>query len=152
MQILHLGEAVVHDPPSMRRPTREDLLFELVGDLVFDYLEERQSGNDFDPEAALTDLSKWPPSPDSMPSARALELLEKARSSSQNGNFLPALEEYGLAVLAGMVRAGELDMDGSRVLTNWCGDAIAKYKAIAAMLQGEGAIPALKTLLQEGRL
>jgi len=152
VRILRLGEAVVHEPPTVRRPTREDFLFELVGELVFDCLDEQRAEKDLDPEAALTGLLERLPSPASMPSARALELTEKARSSSQNGGSLSVLEEYGLAVLADMLRAGELFMDGSRVLTDWCGDAIAKQRSVAATLRDEGAMPALKALLREGSL
>jgi hypothetical protein len=151
VRILRLGQKVVHDPPSVRRPTRGDLLFELAGDLVFECLEERDGRNDLNPEAALTALSNRIPRPAFMPSARVLELLENARSSSENGICLSALEEYGLAVLSDMLRAGELDMDGARVLTDWCGDAIAKHRSLAATLHDERAIFALKTIMQEGR-
>lgn len=152
VQILRSGETVIHDPPLVRIPTREDVIFELVGDLVFDYLEEQNVGNYFDPQVALAGLLEWLPSPASMPSARALELVDKAQSLSQNGIFLPVLEEYGLAILRDMLRAGELEIDESRVLNTWCRDAIAKHKSVTATLQDEGTMPALKTLLQEWRL
>lgn len=152
VRILRSGETVVHDPPSVRRSTREDILFELLGELVFDCLEEQDGGNYLDPEAALRDLSERLPSPTSMPAARALELIEKARVSSQNVCSLTVLEEYGLAVLADMLRAGELEMDGKQTLTGWCGDAITKQKALAATLRDEGAMLALLSLMREGRL
>jgi len=78
--------------------------------------------------------------------------MEKARSLGQNGDSLPVLEGYGLAVLADILGAGELDMDGSRVLTDWCGDAIAKQRSFAATLENQDAMLALKALLQEGSL
>jgi hypothetical protein len=152
LRIFRSREAVVHDPPWVRRPTREDFLFELVGDLVFDCLEERHGGNDLDLEAALTRLSERLPSPTSMLSTRALELMDKTRCLSQNGGPLPVLEEYGLTVLADMLWAGELDMDGSRVLTDWCDNAIAKQRSFAATLRDEGVMPALTSLLREGTL
>jgi len=152
VRILRSGTTVVHDPPSVRRSTREDFLFELVGELVFDCLEEQVGGIYLDPEAALRDLSEGVPSPTSMPAARALELMEKARSSGQNAGSLAVLEEYGLAVLADMLQTGELEIDGKQVLTDWCGDAIAKQRAVAATLRDEGAMPALQSLIREGRI
>ena len=151
MRILRFAEKVVHDPPAVLRPTRDDLLFELAGDLVFECLEEELGGNDLNPEEVLTALSSRLPRPAYMPSARAVELLAKARSSSQNGIDLSVIEEYGLDVLADMLRAGDLKMDGRAVLTDWCGDAIAKHKSFAETLQDERAIVAVKTMMQEGR-
>lgn len=151
VRIWRSGEVVVHDPPSVRRATREDVIFELVGDLVFDCLEERHGGNDLDPEVVLTDISARLPNPAWMPSARVLELMEKARISSRHGGSLRLLEEYGLAVLTDMLRSGELDMDGSRVLTDWCRNAIAKQRSVAATLRDEKAMPVLQSLTREGR-
>lgn len=152
VRILCLDEAVIHDPPSVRRPTREDCLFELVGDLIFDSLEDRRGENNLPPEAALTDLSKRIPYPASMPSSRALELGEKARSSIEKGCRLSAIEEFGITVLADMLKASELDMDGSQVLTGWCGDAIMKQRSFAGILRDNNAMSVLQSLMQEGRL
>lgn len=150
VRILRSGEAVVHDPPSVRSPTREDFLFELLGDLVFDCLEEQHCGSD--PEAALTGLSGRHPRPASMPSNRAQELIEKARSTNQNGGSLQLLEGYGLTVLEDMLLTGDLNIDWVRVLTDWSADAVEKHRSVAATLQDIGARAAINTLFQEGRL
>ena len=152
MRILCSGEVVVHEPPSVRRSTREDFLFELLGDIVFDSLEELHAGTYLAPEIALQELSERVPSPASMPSARALELIKKVRFSNHNGASFSTLEEYGLGVLSDMLQSRELDMDSSRVLTDWCSDAIAKQRSVAATLRDEGARPALQALISEGRI
>lgn len=151
-RVMCLGESVKHDPPSVRRPTREDLLFELGGDLVFDCFEELYIESELNPETILSRLLEKFPGPDSMPSARVLELLDTVSASNQDENSLIALEEYGLAVLADMLHAGDLDMDWEQFLIDWRDDAIAKHRTVAATLKNEDAIPALQTLLQEGRL
>src|SRR6202034_2698325 len=38
IQIRSLGEVVMHDPPVLRQFSEADLLFELMGDIVFDSL------------------------------------------------------------------------------------------------------------------
>jgi hypothetical protein len=152
VSILRSGERVIHDPPSVRRPTRADVLFELLGDFVFECLEELQTGNYLDPQSVLTELSGWLPSPALMPSTRALKLIDKAQSLSKSGVSLHVLEEYGLAALADMLLRRELCIDGSRVLIDWCDDAITKHRSFAAALRGNNVIPALKTLLREGNI
>jgi hypothetical protein len=152
VRIWRSGEVVIHGPPALRRSTREDFIFELAGDLVFDCLEERYGENACDPEAALIGISGRLPSSALTPFARALELMEKVRILSQHGHSLCVLEEYGLAVLADMLRLGELDMDGSQMLTGWCRNAIAKQRSVAAMLRDEKALPVLQSLTREGRV
>lgn len=152
VRIVHSGDSVIHDPPSVLRPARGDLSFELIGDLVFQCLEERDTLNDLNAEASLRGLSNQLPRPAFMPAARAMELLEKAQSSSQTGGDLSVLEEYGLATLSEMLRRDELSMDGARVLGNWCDDAIAKHQSVAGTMCNEAAICSVRTLLQEGRL
>ena len=151
VRILRSGETVVHDPPEVRKSTRDDLLFELLGEFVFDCFEEQDGTNYLSPEAALRYLSGRLPSPDWMPAARALDLIEKARCSTQNGACLAVLGEYGLAVLEDMLRSGELEMDGTQALTDWCDDAIAKQRAFAATLRNKGAMFGLRLLMHKGR-
>lgn len=152
VRIVHSGDSVIHDPPSVLKPTRDDLRFELIGDLVFQCLEERDTCNDLNPEASLRGLASQLPRPAFMPAARALELLAMARSSSQTGGDPSVLEEYGLAIMADMLRTEELNMDGTRVVADWCSDAIAKHKSVADTMCNQAAISAIRTLLLEGRI
>jgi len=152
VQILLSGEAVIHDPPSVLIPNREDFFFELVGDIVFKCLEELHGGMNLDPEAILTDLSRQIPIAATVPADRALMVLEKAQTLSQNGGHLSALGEYGLTILADMLRAGELNIDRSRVLIDWCDDAVAKQKSFAATLHNQNTISTLRAVLQEKRI
>lgn len=152
VRVLRSGSAVIHDPPTIRTPTPEDVLFELIGDLIFDCLAERRHVKSQAPEVALMDLAEWPPSRDSMPSLRASKLMEKARSFIQDHGSLSVLEDYGLRVLAHMLQTGELEMDGSRILTEWSADAIAKHRSLSASLHNESTTQALKQLVREGTI
>ena len=80
VQVVSSGEVVTHDPPALRQSTRGDLLFELMGDVVLDSLEERSFPAPIDPETILTCLSDFPPPADSMPSPRVLELPEQSKT------------------------------------------------------------------------
>jgi hypothetical protein len=152
VSIRQLEERVIHDPPSVRRSTRADILFELLGDLVFYCLEERHLNNDSNPASVLTTLSEWLPSPVSIPSTRAQLLMDKAQSLIRDGISLEVLEEYGLAILENMLLTGDLHLDWSTALKEWCNDAVAKHRSIAAALRGNGVVPVINTLLQEGTL
>ena len=149
VRVLRSGSGVIHDPPTIKMPTREDVLFELVGDLVFDCLEEAQRAKDSEPEVALAGLARKPPSLDSMPAARVSELMEKTRSFIQDHGPLSVLEDYGLRILADMLRTGELEMDGNGVLAEWCADALAKHDSFVAILRNESTTHALKQLVQD---
>jgi len=152
VRVLRLGESVIHAPPSIRCSTREDALFELQGDIVFDCLEEHSRGKNLDPESALLRLSGEIPDGESMPFVRTSELLARARSLKKNHHLCNKIEECGLAVLADMLRQGELEMDGGRVLADWCFDAVAKHRSFAAALHDQTTTLTLKNMLYEGKL
>jgi hypothetical protein len=151
VQIASLGEVVIHDPPALRQLNRADLLFELTGDVVFDSFEEQISPAHIDPATVITRLSDHPPQADSMPSARALEIVNKARFSRLNG-LLPILQEYGLRELATLLETGELEMDGTRLMNNWGSDAIMKQRSLAATLRDRDALAAMTSLCNEGTI
>jgi hypothetical protein len=153
-RVLRIDQAVVHKPPLLRQPTRDDILFELAGDLILDCLSERSARKPHRPDSALEDLANHSPHPSVMPSARAKAVLEQARHLSENGHVpaLAELESHGLTVLNDMLSSGELEMDGNTMLSAWSVDAIAKHKSFAAALGNTTARATLETMFQEGTL
>jgi hypothetical protein len=147
-------QTVVHAPPFLRRSTREDILFELAGDLVLDYLAARPRGERCRADEALEGLGQLRPHPSCMPPVRAEEVLEKARELSGRAHrrALLELETYGLGVLRAMRRSGELEMEQSSVVKDWSVDAAAKHRSFAATLGTATALVAVGAMLQEGRL
>jgi hypothetical protein len=152
VQILRTGEIVYHDPPFIRRPTREDLVFELIGDFVFERLEEHCESSTAEPEEILFELSTLSPSPADQPSARVQELLSKVQVLINNGRPVRLLNHYGLSVLTQILQENKLEIDYSVVLADWCSDAIAKHRSMAATLRDERTMRALTILSHEGRL
>lgn len=153
-RIVPADQMVMHEPPCLRRSTRDDVLFEMAGDLILDCLEERRSGNSSGPDSALEDLANHAPAVFLMPSARAKAVLERAQCLSEKGHLraLPELQSYGLSVLGDILRSCELDMDGSARLSAWSSDAAAKHKSFAATLGNATAQATVGAMLQEGKL
>ena len=153
-RVLRADQSVVHNPPSLRHPTPVDLLFELVGDLIFDGLPTRHYGRLIRPDSVLEDLAQHAPVSSDMPLVRAGEVVQQARKLSTNGHrrVLSELDTYGLGVLRRLLQSGELEMNGSAVMKAWSVDAAEKHRSFAATLGAESARVALGALLQEGRL
>lgn len=147
-RVMRTSDVIVHDPPSLRKPTREDASFELVGDLLFDCAEELRHLRDYHPVGRLKRFSQQFPGTDSMPANRVLELLEKASTLRQNGELPPVLDDYGLAVLSDMLRTGELAVDARQLLRDWSDDAVAKHESFAATLSNERTMTSLYQILQ----
>lgn len=152
-RLLRADQAVVHEPPVLRQSTRDDILFELAGDLILDCLVERRDGKPRRPESVLEDLADRAPDPEVMPSVRAETVLKQARALSENGHgrSLADLESCGLSALRDMLRSGELEMDGSRRLRAWSADAAAKHGSFATTLGAVTVRCALRAALKEGR-
>jgi hypothetical protein len=152
IEITNLGERVIHDPPSILKPTRDDLLFELAGDLVFECLEEQVRVVDLDPESSLRRLSARIPNLAFRPSTRVQQLLLLIESSTNGHNSHAPLEELGLSIMRDLLRTGELDLDESHLLTKWCHDALQKHQAFGQTLRNREAMVAVYELLQKGRI
>ncbi len=152
-RLLRADQAVVHKPPLLRRSSRDDILFELAGDLILDCLVESRDGTPKRPESVLEDLADRAPDPLVMPSVRAEEVLEQARGLSENahGRAVTELESYGLSVLREMLHSGELEMDGTTTLRAWSADAAAKHRSFATTLGAVTVRCALVAALKKGR-
>lgn len=152
-RLLRADQVVVHEPPVLRQSTRDDILFELAGDLILDCLVEHRDGGPRRPESVLEDLADRAPDQSAMPSVRAETVLKQARGLSDNGQWraLGDLESYGLSVLRDMLHSGELQMDGNRLLRVWSADAAAKHRSFATTLGAVTVRRALRTALKEGK-
>lgn len=152
-RVFRAGQSVVHDPPSLRRPTRDDLLFEVAGCLVFDGLSAHRYCRPVGPDTVLEDLAQQTILPSSLPLARVDEVVQQARKLSENGHrrAMSELETYGLSLLRDMQRTGELEMNGSTVMNAWSSDAVAKHRSFAGTLRTATARVALGAMLKEGR-
>jgi hypothetical protein len=152
-RVFRVDQTVVHKPPLLRQPTRDDILFELSGDLILECFAERSGRRSRRSDTALEDLANHVADPSVMPSVRARTVLEQARHLSETGvRAIEELESYGLKVLRDMLRSGELEMDGNRTLSAWSTDATAKHKSFAATLGSTTVRSTFETMLQEGKL
>ena len=153
-RVLRIDHVVSHEPPSLRRPTREDILFELAGDLIFDCVAKRGRSRHCEPHSALEDVVSHSPDPDVVPGARVRAVLDYARCLSEAGHAhgLHKLAPYGLGILGDLVWSGALEMDGNAIASAWSRDATAKGKSFAATLGDAKVHDAVAAMLQGGRL
>ena len=153
VHVLRRG-TVVHDPPTLRRPTAADLFYELTGDLTYDCVVECVGmHSSIAVSGALSRLESYRPSEEMMPSARAREVLDEARRLADTGygSGVAELRDYGLGVLEDMLAAGQLEMDGGMILSAWSRDAVVKQASFAATVGDAGVRLAIETLAREGR-
>lgn len=152
-RLLRADQSVLHEPPVLRQSTREDILFELAGDLIVDCFMEVRNGRPRGPELVLEELAEHTPPPSVLPSVRAEEVVAQARALCGNGHVpaLAGLESYGLSILGDMLHSGELEMDGSKSLRAWSADAVAKHRSFATTLKTVNVWCALRAILKEGR-
>jgi hypothetical protein len=151
IQLANLGERVIHDPPSILKPTKDDLLFELFGDFVFQYLNE-QGGVKVDPESSLRLLADRLLNPAFRPSTRVRKLLLRIEASTNGNHSRTVLEDLGLSPMRDLLRSGELDLDEGQLLEKWCHDALQKHQAFERTLRNGKAMAAIQELLLKGRI
>ena len=153
-RLLQADQLVLHEPPVLRHSTRDDIHFEISGDLIFDCLMECRDVSPRTPAAVLEYLGNHAPDPSVMPSLRAEGVLKQAYGLSENGysGTVAELENYGLSVLRDMLHSGELDLDGSRMLRAWSIDATAKHKSFALTLGTVTVRSAIQATLEEGSI
>ena len=151
--VLRTDQVVMHEPPTLRQPLRDDILFELAGDLVLDSLVECCDRMPRPPQSVLEALVDCTPDPLVMPSVRAESIVKQAQelSENQHGRSLTNLESYGLCVLRDMLHSGELAIDSRRMLRAWSADAVAKHRAFATTLGAVTLRCAIGAALKEGR-
>ena len=151
--VVRSRQTVLHEPPTVRRSSREDLHFELLGDFVFDCLSQHVDGIAAIPELVLQSLNGHTPDQSLLPVARVEELLcqhRRIQGNAQHASGMETLESHGLSLLRDMLRSGELAVDGHRVLSAWCSDALRKQRSFAATVRNAALRRAVKRAIEEG--
>jgi hypothetical protein len=146
-------QEVEHDPPELRKSSREDIFFEIAGDLVFDCLTELREPWPSTTDEVLSRLADFAPDSSMMPLVRVDTALKQAEALSEDGYsaVLTDLDSYGLGVLRSMLRSGELELDGVSTLRAWSVDAVAKSISFARTLGDFAVRHALREATQEGK-
>gem|GEM_PF-6050242 len=152
--VLKTDQVVEHEPLQLRHPTREDILFETLGDLILDSILERLDGVRCVPEKALQDLSELEPDQSTLPSTRAESILTQFRNLPEDHHVceLNDLRDHGLALLQELLATGELEIDGPTTLSTWSADALAKHRAFAATIENAAVLLTVRQALSEGKL
>jgi hypothetical protein len=152
-QVVRSRQTVLHEPPIVRRSSRADVHFELLGDLVFDCLSQHVDGIAAFPEIVLQSLHGHTPDQSLLPAVRVEELLCQHHEIQRNAQHvcgLKTLESHGLSLLRDMLRSGELAIDGRPVLSAWCADALRKHRSFAATVRNAAVRRAVKRAIEEG--
>ncbi len=152
-RVFRSRQTVLHEPPVLRRSTRQDIHFELAGDFVFDCLSQHVDGTLTSPDAVLQSLQEHVPDPTLLPVIRVEELLCQYRKIQENGRHicgLEALKSHGLTLLREMLRSGELAVDGRSLLSMWCTDALNKQRSFAATLCNPDVRRAVRRAVEKG--
>lgn len=150
--VLLEAQTVIHDPPRVRQSTREDIHFELAGDLVFDTLSESSVTTASDVTSLLIAFRDCVPDDSSLPTTRAEELLKEywALARISHVRDFDVIKQSGLTVLGDMLRSGELYENGATRIQTWCEDAIAKQQSFASAIGDVAVLGALERVLEEG--
>jgi hypothetical protein len=153
IRILRTEQVVLHKPPQLRGPTREDILFEMSGDIIFDCIAERINGRRSMPESTLRNLPELPPNSSTLPSPRVEAILAQFRELPNNphGGALTNLGDHGLTLLQDLLAAGELEVDGTTMLSTWSTDAVAKHRSFATTIGTPIVQSTVRQALSEGR-
>lgn len=148
--VVRTGQTVHHDPPELPRSTSEDLVFELLGDLVFDCLEDLPEDHSIETDDLLDRLSLHSPPPDWLPAARAQELLDQIQATGLSGPDRELLGLYGLTAVEQAYAGGHLEIDAGKVLRQWCCDAQEKQRSFEAASDRVDTIRLLRHLTKAG--
>lgn len=152
-RIMRTEQVVLHKPPQLRGPTREDILFEMSGDIIFDCIAERINGGRSMPESTLRNLPELPPKSSALPASRVEAMLAQFRELPNNphGRALTNLRDHGLTLLQDLLAAGELEVDGTTMLSTWSSDAVAKHRSFATTMETSIVQSTVRQTLSEGR-
>lgn len=151
-RILKSGHTVLHEPAAMRRPTCDDIQFELMGDLILDALVECGTAELQNGASVLCRLRGHQPDSSILPASRVAEAMQQAAETQRLDRMHPDLWEYGLRALNDVVRGDMLEGDGTALVSAWCHDAETKQIAFAPMPRNAVVLAALETLMIKGRV
>jgi hypothetical protein len=135
VQVLCSSQVVVHDPPTVRRSSRADIIFELTGDLSVRSLAAVCT-TALGTRQALSAMNHLEPPHCELPATRAAEIWEQyARlASDARHENVKSLAVYGAAAVGALVQARELDAYGRHKLREWSEDAVGRQADFAASI------------------
>jgi hypothetical protein len=152
-RVTRTEQVVLHKPPQLRCPAREDVLFEMSGDYVFDCMAERVKGRQSMPESTLRTLPEFPPKSSALPSRRVEAISVRMRELTENPHCgaLANLQDHGITLLQGMLTAGELEVDGTTMLNAWSTDAVAKHRSFNKTIENSIVLSTVRQALDGGK-
>jgi hypothetical protein len=151
-RVLRTDQIVFHRPLRLRRPSREDLLFEATGDLIFDSIGEL-AGEWRTPESVIRNVPGIRLKPSVMPGARALAALRLFYGIAKKGHgrVLNDLQDHGLTLLRELLDAGDLELVDKAALGVWSSDALAKHRSLRTTIGTSAVLGAVREALTEER-
>lgn len=152
VRIVWSRHSPIHDPPSVRRPTDADCMYELSGDLVLDCLESLVCPAGAGPIERLTLLAQAEPAADHLPGSRLQALREELAEAELGGSARGLLLAYGLAGLERLSRAGMLDVDWQGIVAAWCRRASAVIRSFDASLTEGGVLEQVESEWTKGQV
>lgn len=136
-EVFQLPQIVLHEPPTMKELSEPDVMFELLGDLVFNLaLQSMATSNGS--HASRDDVCLSPPATvalDVDPHARVRTLVESACSPEGAGRIRAA----GLDLLERMLTDGTIMIDWLTAVHAWQRDAATKRRAFDRTLSQSDA-------------
>jgi hypothetical protein len=150
--VLRTEQVVLHRPLGLRHPSREDLLFEAAGDIIFDSIC-KLVGKRRTPESVIRNVPDMRLKPSVMPGARAQAALTLFQSLAKNGHgqVLNDLQDHGLTLLRELLAAGELELGDKTALRAWSSDALAKHRSFRTTIETSAVLGAVREALIEER-
>lgn len=152
VEVLWARHAARHDPPSVRRPTDADCVFELTGDLVLDCLEMLDCPAGLDPTQRLALLAEAQPTPELLPAFRLRELREGIAKANLDEKARSILFEHGLGSLERLSGAAALDVDWRARVAAWCRSAAVAMRSFEETLTGVGVLGHVRSAWTEGQV
>lgn len=135
VKVLRSSQVVIHDPPSIRRSSRSDIVFELLGDLVVTSLAgvcSTVAGVD----AVLSALKESELVQCELPAARAVELWSQyaCLAADPAHENVRCLGVYGALAVGDLVQSRELEAYGKCTLREWADNAAEKQADFRASI------------------
>lgn len=152
VQVAWASHAALHDPPSVRRPTDADCIFELTGDLSLDCLEMLECPAGTGPIQRLALLAEAEPIANLMPIFRLQALREGIAKANLDEKARSILLEHGLGSLERLSHAAELDVDWRASVVAWSRRAAVAIHSFEAALTEGGVLGHVRSAWTEGQV
>ena len=153
-RVFRLPQVVYHEPVGVKRPTADDVLFELFGDLILD--QTLDASVDREPSGARANgppqvVAQPRPSVDS-PATRVQNLLERIEAMDRDRELVSAFGDFGLTTVKEMLERQDLTADWGRGVSAWRINADEKRTSFAATIGSKAARATVQAVIEDGRL